>query len=460
MSGKRRITVDEAQWSRLQRQAQQLKALQVNAPQLVADLQRQTQSELARVAERLGNRQRTAEQALSALSDQTQKLEHETNRRLEEQASEMQRRLAESAGQLRAETNAALTRQQQAWRSELAAEREQQRAEIARLDKQLRREARASSRAAQAWLQDAGVVHNLIRDTLPHERFAPGELAGLERRLDTARGNAEQGQSQAALAVAQEAYHDLSELRLEIELRDREWTGLHTLAYEALLRIDGLAEENAHQPVHEGEAAHDLDVDYWSEGGLSKLRSDVAELLNKVNDTATPLSTDELRDLTEVQVPGLEQQLSDIVQRAQLRLLASQLRVNVADVVAQTLDEIAGYEVEDHTYEGQDNRRAFLAKLQHSNGNEIVVSVDPATDESGQCVLRLLSYDYDTAAESELEERARAVTQELRAQGLDASDQGCESGEPDRALLDFDGVRQAPALEAAPGAAPPADAAR
>ena len=236
MSGKRRITVDEAQWSRLQRQAQQLKALQVNAPQLVADLQRQTQSELARVAERLGNRQRAAEQALSALSDQTQKLEHETNQRLEEQASDMQRRLAESAGQLRAETNAALSRQQQAWRGELAAEREHQRAEIARLDKQLQGQAQASSRVAQAWLQDAGVVHDLIRDTLPHERFAPGDLATLERRLDTARGNAEQGQSQAALAVAQETYHDLSELRLEIELRDREWTGLHTLAYEALLR--------------------------------------------------------------------------------------------------------------------------------------------------------------------------------------------------------------------------------
>lgn len=460
MSGKRRITVDEAQWSRLQRQAQQLKALQVNAPQLVADLQRQTQSELARVAERLGNRQRAAEQALSALSDQTQKLEHETNQRLEEQASDMQRRLAESAGQLRAETNAALSRQQQAWRGELAAEREHQRAEIARLDKQLQGQAQASSRVAQAWLQDAGVVHDLIRDTLPHERFAPGDLATLERRLDTARGNAEQGQSQAALAVAQETYHDLSELRLEIELRDREWTGLHTLAYEALLRIDGLAEENAHQPIHEGEAAHDLDVDYWAEGALSKLQSDVAELLSKVNDTAAPLSADELRDLTEVQVPELEQRLSDVVQRAQLRLLASQLRVNVADVVAQTLDQIAGYQVEDHTYESQDNRRAFLAKLKHDNENEIVVSVAPATDESGQCVLRLLSYDYDTVDESELEQRAHAVTQELRAQGLEASDQGCEAGEPDRALLDFDGVRRAPALEAAPGAGSAADAAR
>ena len=58
MSGKRRISVDEAQWNVLQRQARQLDDLRVNAPKLVADLQRQTQSELARVSERLSGRQR------------------------------------------------------------------------------------------------------------------------------------------------------------------------------------------------------------------------------------------------------------------------------------------------------------------------------------------------------------------------------------------------------------------
>ena len=120
-----------------------------------------------------------------------------------------------------------------------------------------------------------------------------------------------------------------------------------------------------------------------------------------------------MHDVIDVRVPELEQRLADVVQRAHMRLFASQLRVNVADVVAQTLD-VAGYQVEDRLYELMDNRRAFLAKLQHPNGNEIVVSVAPSTDESGQCVLRLLSYDYDTASQSELDERAHAVTRQLR----------------------------------------------
>ena len=90
-----------------------------------------------------------------------------------------------------------------------------------------------------------------------------------------------------------------------------------------------------------------------------------------------------------------------------MRLFGSQLRANVAEVVAQTLDETAGYEVEDHLYEQLDQRRTLLARLQHANGNEIVVSVAPAAEEPGSCVLRLLNYDYDSAAEEDLDERAR-----------------------------------------------------
>ena len=457
MSGKRRITVDEAEWNALRQQARQLKDLRVNAPRLVADLQQQTQAELQRVSERLDSRQRAVEQTLGALSDQTRALEKETSRQLRDQAREMQQQLARTAGQLRQETDAALARQQRAWRAELAAERNRQRQDLARLRREIEGKEQAAEQAAKAWLHDASLVHDLIRDELPHERYAPGQLVALERRLATAANNARQGQPQAALALAQEAYHDLSELRVEIELRDREWTALHTVAYEAVLQLDGLAAENGSQVIAAGEAGNedavDLDVDYWSEGGLSALRADVARLLSRINDTETPPGAEELREVAEVRVPDLEQRLLDVVQRAHLRLLASQMRVNVADVVVQALDEVAGYDVRDHLYEQLDNRRTFLAKLQHPNGNEIVVSVAPSSDDSGQCVLRLLSYDYDTAAESELDERAHAITRELRARGLDAADQGCEQGEPDPAELDFDRIRRA-APVSAPVSAP------
>ena len=310
---RRRITVNEPQWVALQRQASQSRELRVNTPQQVADLQRQMQSELTRVSERLGAREQSVEHSMSALSDKTRALEADTNSRLGDQANEMHRRLTEIAGKLREETDAALARQQRAWRAELSAERDRQRAELVRLDSQMSRRAQASSQDAEAWLHDAGLMHDLIRDELPHERYAPGELAPLNRRLATARDNARQGLSQAALALAQDSYHNLSELRMEIELRDREWTVMHTAAYEALLQLDGLAADNASQVIAAGKAGNeypvDLDVDYWSEGALSDLRSAVMYLLTRVNETEAPMSTDELRDVAKVQVPELERHL-------------------------------------------------------------------------------------------------------------------------------------------------------
>ena len=399
MSRKRQIIVGEPQWGAWEQQGRQLRELKINAPERVANLRHQIQSELARTSERLEDRQQSVEHAMSALSDQTRTQEADTNSRLRDQANEMYLRLTETTGKLGEMTDTALAPQQQAWRAELSAERELQYADLIRQKSEMSRRAHAPQ-AAEAWLHDARLMHDLIRDNLPHERHAPGRLAALDRRLAVASDAARQEQANTALAIAQQTYYDLSDLRMEIELRDRDWTAMQIIAYEALLQLDGLAAENVLQVITPGETGNenpfDLDVDYWSEGALSELRSTVTLLLTHVTDTEAPLSTDELRDVTRVQVPELERRLSAIGPQAYMRVLASQLRVNVAEIVANTFDYVAGYTVVDHVYEHLDGRRAFFAKLQHLNGNEIVVNVAPSTDESGQCVLWLLFYDLDT----------------------------------------------------------------
>ena len=459
MSGKKRITVGEAEWNALQQQARQLRDLQRNAPKLVADLRRQTQADLDEVSRRLEGRQSAVEQHMGALSTQAQRLEAETSRRLTEQAAQLHSRLSQTAGQLREETDAALAEQQRTWRAELAAERDKQRAEVSDLRNELRGEAQASAEAAQAWLSDAAVLRDVIGDQLPHERYASGELAALTRRLATAEESSQQGQSQAALALAQQLYHDLHELRVEIELLDREWTGLHTVITERLRELDETAATNATQQIAPGEfgndAAVDLDVDHWSEGGLSELRADLRDLLAQVNDAGNPPTTEQLQRTRDILLPELEQRLTGTFQRARLRLLASQRRINVADIVVQTLDDMAGYYVEDHAYERMDQRRAFFAKLGHLSGNEIVLSVAPTADDSGECAVRVLSFDYDTAAQQVLDERGETILRGLRSHGLTVEDNGCEAGEPERVDLDFDRLRQpGPADEAVPASAP------
>src|SRR5262249_52967284 len=153
----------------------------------------------------------------------------------------------------------------------------------------------------------------------------------------------------------------------------------------------------------------ELDVDHWSGGELTRLEHELAAARQQLADDAPPLSLDRLQDIVQRQTPEFELRLSRVVETATMRQVASQVRVNLADIVVHTLDGVAGYELIDGSYAGEDQRGAFVAKLRHQNGNEIVVDVSPAADDSGQAVLRLLSYDHDIGAEEDRLHRARAV---------------------------------------------------
>jgi hypothetical protein len=450
MSGKKRIMVDESEWYRLQRQASRLGEIKRSLPKLIADVRRQSQADLERVFGQMETRQQRVEQVVGSLGEATRRIEADTNRRLREQGQRMEETLRNSVGELRDETRELLAEQEGRWRTELSEERRQRREEVNQLSRTvgaLSEERERAVASADAWLADAQAVHDLIRDNLDHARFAPGQLASLERRLATARQNLEQGSGMAALAVAQGAYHDLSDLRLELELREREWRVLQAAAGEALLVVEGLIDQNTSRPV-QGQDGGDLpgvilDVDYWSDNELSRLREEVAAASQRVRDEDTPMSLEELRAMVDDGATEFERRIAAIVERAGLRQLASQLRVNLADAVAQTLDEVAGYELVDGTYAGEDQRAAFYAKLAHQNGNQIVVDVSPDSEEPGRCVLRVLSYDHDVTAEEELVERAREIVSGLQERGLRAEAPETEAGVPEPALRDFESIRRA-----------------
>lgn len=450
MSGKKLIYVDEAEWSKLQREASRMRELKRGMKSLVKTVRDQAEADIGRVSKEIGARQQAVEGLVEGLSEQTRSLERNTNRLLREQAEQLDQSLRATTAELGEETHRLIAAQQGEWRSALADERRRRRDEQRQMAGELAEltqdRARAAA-AARAWLSDARLMHDLIGATLPHERFRPGALAGLQRRLATAQQNVEDQLYDAALPIAQEAFHELSDLRLELELSEREWRGLQSAAVEALVIMRELIEHNRLLPVRD-EKGQDvegvtLDVDYWSSGGLNDLRDDVAVATGRIRDDTTPPTIEALRAAVEQDAPGFEQRLAELVDRAGMRQLASQLRVNLADLVAQTLDETAGYELVDGSYAGEDFREAFFAKLRHDNGSEIVVDVSPASDGSSGSVLRMLSYDTDTASASERTQRATAITTSLRQRGLNVPDAETEAGEPDNALRDIDALRRA-----------------
>ncbi|MBX7554279.1 hypothetical protein K1Y78_41595 [Streptomyces sp. tea 10] len=446
MSGKKRILVDETQWYQAQRAAQNLKQVRRDMPRLLDEVRRQTEADQARTRAELNERARRTEEALSGLAAHTQRLERDTGRRLREQSERLQQELRGTADRLERDTRTRLAQQRAALERELAAERDQRRRDIAGLTGRVDELAGHRERAADAardWLTDGTTMAGLIDTTLPHERHAPGRLDRLRLDLATARRNSDAGQYEAALSLAQGAYLDLSELRLDIEHRELERRLAQDAAVEALVLVETLITQNEVRPVMgpDGEPLHgvELDVDHWSEGELAQLREQTAEPLARARDDAT--TTAEQRELAAA-AAGLEDRLGEIVDRAGMRQLASQLRVNLADSVAGTLSRIGAYELTDGEYQDEDQRRSYHAVLEHANGNRIVVQILPPPEgETGQ-VLRVLSYDHDTASERELRDRAEAVRHALQEAGHPTGALESEPGVPDPAAADLDRFRR------------------
>lgn len=452
MSGRKRIQVDESEWYRVQRKAQQLKEVQRNIPRLIEDVRAQTRADIDRTFAGVQERQRRHEEAVSSLSRQTRQLEETTTRRLREQATELHRALDETAGQIREETRRDLSRQREETRRAIAEERAERRAEMNRLSQEvdaLKEDRARSEEMVRAWLADARTMAALIADTLPHERYAPGELARLTGRLATAEHNTSAGRYEAALAVAQEAFHSLSDLRVDTEQSELERCSAQAEAVETLVRVEKLIDGNTERPVVGSDgralAGYKLDVVHWSDGEFDALREETRDALARARDDST--DTGELVGLRDQEATRLERSLGDTVERAGMRHLASQIRVNLADAVATSLSEYAYYDVVDGDYEDGDQRGRYRARLRNEKGEELVVDVGQDVPDSEQCVIRVLSYDQDVTAEAELMRRAQAVRQALAADGLQASDPECEPGSPHDAV-------QTPALRPAPRPAP------
>lgn len=444
MSGAKVISVDAAAWRDAQASARDLAKVRRDMPRLLRQVERAAREDVERARREAAARQDGTDRALAGLSEQARKLEDETGRRLREHGerlAEGRRELAEQGERLAAE---------------IARERAERRAGLAAVDARvgaLRGESDAAAAAARRLFDDARTMHDAIRDTLPHDRFAPGRLERLASRLEVARGNLEAHAAGYSLSQVQDLYLDLSELRADVERLALEWEALRAEALAALRTVAATIEDNAERPIAEADPGTVLDVDHWTDGGLAALRDAVARQVDLVADPDCPLDAAELRALITETAPEHEGRLDALVERAAERIVASQLRVNVAEQVVAVL-EGQGFAWSGNTYAAGDERRAFFSRLRHrADGGEVVVEVAPDGDGSG-FTLRILSYE-DDPDDAARRERSAAVSRALRAEGLDAGDPAEEGGEPDPALRDFDRLAR-PAARSRPAQSRPA----
>lgn len=446
MSGKKMITVDEQAWHDALQKAGRLQDLERDLPSVVEAVRRAQQEQAQRDRDEMQARQDRLNRSMAEMSSMARKLEEGTTRRIMQTTSLIMSQARASARTVRDETRQALDEQDRRFEAELEKMREERQQELAGLHEEiagLRDRGDRALGAAATQVADARVLHDAIAASLPHERYAPGRLDALGRRLTAAEANVAQGLGETALAQAQDLFLSLGELRMDVELRDAEWRAAHLAALSAVTAlVEQIRYNSVIAALDDETGTAELDVDFWSEGELTALRGEADGLMARLNADQDPLSAADLRAIAGRDAAALEQRLTEVVARARTRQFASQVRVNVAEMVIDALEDATGYTWQgDATYAGEDQRRAFYSKLRHPDQSEIVVEVAP--DETGDsCVLTILSYESGVPDESERVRRLRAITDSLQEQGLPTGAPAADPAPPDPALADFGRLRQ------------------
>ncbi len=444
MSGRKHttVTISEDEYHRLRERTRQLERMQEVLPQLGNVLQDIQQGVIANI-ERMEERQRSFQRALNQVHEIIQQVEAETARRLEEQ----QRRMRESLRDVRQEVRSLLREQEERLNREISATRQQLQTQINAIVAQEQKKAEL----AMQWIQAAQTLRDFIAQNYPrHSQFCPGALAKLERDLQQAQQNLQQGVSEAAIASAQAAYHGLSDLRLELERLEAEWLLWQGAALRSTEEILALARANRQCKAIDlsgQELDIPIEVDYWTEGALSRLMQEVQDLQERIRSEEPIMSIDALREVVEHIAPELRSRLEDIIWEARQRVLGSQLRINIAEIALEALER-QGFVVQDHTYEGGDPRGRYVVKVQHTDGSEVVIVVSPKEGQPLENDLEIHSYDAAQWSEEILQSRANELAMALSAQGLQAPQPWQVAPRPDPGLRDIDRIRQKPRTRA------------
>lgn len=444
MSGRKRttITIMESEYQRLLAQERRLRQIREALPEVEAAIS-EVRREMASGLEQMQQRQRSLQQALQQVSAEIRDIEAETARRLQEH----QQRMQEALQDVRREMHTLIEEQGRRFQEMLAEERRTRERQMARLQEQLdalAADTRRKIEIARTWIEGAKALRDFIDGHYRHQLFRPGALERLERDFEQARKNLEQGIPEAALAQAQRVYHDLSDLRLELERLEAEWHLWKSTALASAQEILALAQAHRTSKAVDLEGKEldlAIEVDWWTGGRLSALEKELKSLIYRLQSEKEFISLEELRNVVEQQVPSFRQRLEEIVKDARLAVLGSQLRINIADLVVQALRE-QGFELQEATYEGEDMRGGYYVRVRHLDGGEVVVAVTPREGRPLENEMEVHSFDVEQRSERELQRRAMETAQALQARGLQVQGPSKVSDRPDFTLRDLERIRQ------------------
>lgn len=425
MSGYKRATVNISQeeYDRLRQAESRLRELPQTPPPAVQQISQQSIDALNAGVEEMRERQAIFARVMNGFEPAIRDLEANTNRALVAYEANAVKQIQGYAGCLWDHIDEVMEDYSSRFDASIKALHREQQDALSEVSRQVRRMANDTERKyaiAEEWLAAATNISDFIQQQYAHDQFLPGRMDQLERQLEQVQQNLELGLTEAVIVASQQLYLAFSDMRVELERLQNEWLLLYQTSWEAVCHFAAVTEACQYVMAVDLEGKdlpYTIDANYWSGGRLAGLLDTAIRLREQLEDPAALPGSDAFRQMLQSDIPELYRALEETVLDSRITALNSQLRINIADLVVQALQE-QGFSLEASEYQSSDMRRGFGARLSNMEGNEVMVQVDPAGSALGENELHIESLDRQTRTEHELQQRWYEINRSLEAHGV------------------------------------------
>ena len=328
------------------------------------------------------HRQRQLEHTLSNLDQEFEWIGSEILETVLVQNARYHESIASVVEETISDTDASLALLSQRFTEEMQMERERNQLKLQDVTQRLNaydQREQSKAEAARQWLGQSAAFADFIQTHYDHERWVPGRLSQILGNLNFAQTNLAQGFYESSMQMSQQAFLQLSDLRLELEQRIVEGQAEYERARSALTEFVTELEMNSSVNAFglEGdELPEQVDLAYWTNGRFQELLVKSRQLLEVLIHEQQSITVEELRQTYAKLIPVLREKFESLIYDARLGALNSQLRMNIAERALQAL-EIHGFRLNQSGYSNQDMRTAFTATLENADGSRVRIEVVP-----------------------------------------------------------------------------------
>jgi hypothetical protein len=423
MSGHKRatVTISEQEYRRLHEADMQKrfrKKKEVDTPEREQEIQA-----MRTAFDELQDRQSYYETLIAHLDDEILRIEEDTSRELMAYQEAFNQELNDQMDFASNESSAILDSLTERFQEELQRERRKLAQRLQRFDRQMEQwhqDVRHQHQTAHQWLEQSMAIYDFIHNQFETERFTPGRMERIHRRLSLAQANLDQGMPEASLQAAQQAFMELSDLRIELETRTMEWQNQFQNTYAAGRDLHKTILANAHVAaldVAGQELPFLIDLEYWSSGAYDALLRESKHICQYLREHQQSLRLEDLQRIRNQELPRLQTKLESMIYEARLEAIQSQLRINIADLALQALEH-QGYSLQQAGFAEDDLRGSFVATLRNEDRSSISLRIQPKQGQDLTSDLIVVSNDSAMRTAGELFARFQAIRSSLGQKGL------------------------------------------